>query len=51
MSTRPVRFHDDEGGLQWVIEDHEFEDFNELIDHSLTEWVPWRKNIEFKVGE
>jgi hypothetical protein len=41
------KFHDKDGGLQWVIEVEEFEDFNSYLDHSKTKWVPWRRGMEF----
>ncbi|MFF4850555.1 hypothetical protein [Streptomyces sp. NPDC001194] len=41
------RFHDDGGGLQWIIEDMDFDDFNSFIDHGKTEWVPWKKGVHF----
>ncbi|MFI9584076.1 polymorphic toxin-type HINT domain-containing protein [Streptomyces sp. NPDC052236] len=41
------RFHDNNGGKQWVIDVDDIEDFNSFIDHDKTEWVPWRKGREF----
>lgn len=41
------RFHDDNGGLQWIIEDIDFGDFNSFIDHSKTEWVRWKQGVDF----
>ncbi|WP_098010305.1 LamG-like jellyroll fold domain-containing protein [Streptomyces sp. sk226] len=41
------RFHDNKGGLQWIIEDADFDDFNSFIDHDKTEWVRWKKGVDF----
>ncbi|MFF7977828.1 hypothetical protein ACFZDK_01675 [Streptomyces sp. NPDC007901] len=41
------RFHDKDGGLQWIIDVEDIEDFNSFIDHSKTEWVPWEHGVNF----
>jgi RHS repeat-associated protein len=41
------RFHDKDGGMQWVIDVPDFDDFNRHIDHSKTEWVPWKSGEQF----
>ena len=41
------RFHDDEGGLQWIIDVEDIDLFNSFIDHSKTEWVPWKHGVHF----
>jgi hypothetical protein len=39
------RFHDDEGGLQWLIPQADIELFNSHIVS--VRWIPWRRGIEF----
>jgi hypothetical protein len=39
------RFHDDEGGLQWLIPQEDIELFNSHIQS--VRWIPWRRGIEF----
>ncbi|MFJ5218735.1 hypothetical protein ACIP98_28945 [Streptomyces sp. NPDC088354] len=41
------RFHDNDGGLQWLIDEEDFDLFNSYIDHSQTTWTPWKLNEQF----